>query len=532
MLRRTNRKGPAVVIGSHVRHVARWPAVVMVQPAAGIGRVPLRGMIEGLARCLVEKHGDDVLVMDVERGSEPHDVEPGPGPHRLVVDVPDAPVLAGAAVVAALNAHALKHAYTLIDASALGRDSIDALVAFVGGAELDQRLSRRLARLTRTAPGTRPAVEEIKTLPAGWTVVRTELLAPSVAGSLGAAELARHAVRRLRERFGRRPTETCGEPHPDRTEKPSVRRPEEVRVRLSFSDTAEDTSTDVGGDFSRWARALTGRRVGLALGGSGAWGYAHAALIDALEEKGMPIDLITSASSGSVIAAYYSVLGASGTERAIERGWRLEWAVKAATLSSALLELAVAADTGFPTLDQLEVMFYPVVTNLSTMDTEFITHASVPWGVRASSTAPGFFGSTVTSDAIYVDGAVTENVPARLAHHLGANLVIATNPLPPPSVLPPSRFFSRTLYELNPFFRLDQFMASIELMFHSVGDEEAEGYICYDPPPSSFPLFGTFDFKKARSIYENVRREAEFQATIDKAQKRWDRLAKARTGAV
>jgi predicted acylesterase/phospholipase RssA len=138
----------------------------------------------------------------------------------------------------------------------------------------------------------------------------------------------------------------------------------------------------------------------------------------------------------------------------------------------------------------------------------------------------------VTSDAIYVDGAVTENVPARLAHHLGANLVIATNPLPPPSVLPPSRFFSRTLYELNPFFRLDQFMASIELMFHSVGDEEAEGYICYDPPPSSFPLFGTFDFKKARSIYENVRREAEFQATIDKAQKRWDRLARARTGAV
>ena len=39
-------------------------------------------------------------------------------------------------------------------------------------------------------------------------------------------------------------------------------------------------------------RAVTWRRVGVALGGSGAWGYAHVALMRQLEAHGVPIDLL------------------------------------------------------------------------------------------------------------------------------------------------------------------------------------------------------------------------------------------------
>ncbi|MFT4978807.1 MAG: hypothetical protein ACI8S6_004717 [Myxococcota bacterium] len=48
-----------------------------------------------------------------------------------------------------------------------------------------------------------------------------------------------------------------------------------------------------GAIFRRLARRLRPRRVGLALGGGGAWGFAHIALIARLEQDKIPIDLIT-----------------------------------------------------------------------------------------------------------------------------------------------------------------------------------------------------------------------------------------------
>ena len=44
--------------------------------------------------------------------------------------------------------------------------------------------------------------------------------------------------------------------------------------------------------LQRVARAVGRRRVGVALGGGAAWGYAHVALVRALEDAGIPIDLV------------------------------------------------------------------------------------------------------------------------------------------------------------------------------------------------------------------------------------------------
>jgi predicted acylesterase/phospholipase RssA len=54
------------------------------------------------------------------------------------------------------------------------------------------------------------------------------------------------------------------------------------------------------------ARCIAGLQVGLALGGGAAWGWAHIGVLDVLEQAGLPIDVGTGCSMGSVIGAFYS----------------------------------------------------------------------------------------------------------------------------------------------------------------------------------------------------------------------------------
>ena len=60
------------------------------------------------------------------------------------------------------------------------------------------------------------------------------------------------------------------------------------------------------GDFHRLARRLCGKSVGLVLGGGGARGIAHVGILRALEEAGVPIDIVGGTSIGAFIGALYA----------------------------------------------------------------------------------------------------------------------------------------------------------------------------------------------------------------------------------
>ncbi|KAJ7269243.1 hypothetical protein B0H12DRAFT_1094828 [Mycena haematopus] len=59
-------------------------------------------------------------------------------------------------------------------------------------------------------------------------------------------------------------------------------------------------------DFSRLARRICGKSIGLVLGGGGARGIAHLGLIRAMEEYGIPIDHIGGTSIGALIGGLYA----------------------------------------------------------------------------------------------------------------------------------------------------------------------------------------------------------------------------------
>lgn len=59
-------------------------------------------------------------------------------------------------------------------------------------------------------------------------------------------------------------------------------------------------------DFARLARRLCGKSVGLVLGGGGARGIAHIGVLQALAEKGIPVDMVGGTSIGSFIGGLYA----------------------------------------------------------------------------------------------------------------------------------------------------------------------------------------------------------------------------------
>jgi lysophospholipid hydrolase len=77
---------------------------------------------------------------------------------------------------------------------------------------------------------------------------------------------------------------------------------------LSYTNTndSDDTTQPRRSDVSRLARHLCGKSIGLVLGGGGARGISQVGVIRALEEAGIPIDIVGGTSIGAFNAGLYA----------------------------------------------------------------------------------------------------------------------------------------------------------------------------------------------------------------------------------
>ena len=89
------------------------------------------------------------------------------------------------------------------------------------------------------------------------------------------------------------------------------------------------------GDFHRLARRLCGKTVGLVLGGGGARGISQVGVIRALEEKGIPIDIVGGTSIGAFVGALY----ARDADIVPVYGWAKKFAGRMASLWRFVLHL-------------------------------------------------------------------------------------------------------------------------------------------------------------------------------------------------
>lgn len=66
------------------------------------------------------------------------------------------------------------------------------------------------------------------------------------------------------------------------------------------------THSGLRSDFARLGRRLLSKTIGLVLGGGGARGIAHVGVIRALEEHGIPVDMVGGTSIGSFVGGLYA----------------------------------------------------------------------------------------------------------------------------------------------------------------------------------------------------------------------------------
>ena len=173
-------------------------------------------------------------------------------------------------------------------------------------------------------------------------------------------------------------------------------------------------------------------RIGIALGGGAAKGFAHIGVIKVLEGQGLTPELVAGTSAGSVVGALYAS-GMSGFDLQ-ERAFSLdEAAVRDVTwrggglVKGEKLEEYVNQLVGNRPIEKLAKPFAVVATDLDTGERHVFRTGNTGLAVRASCSVPGVFQPAPVGKKRYVDGGVTSPVPVDAARELGAEIVIAVD---------------------------------------------------------------------------------------------------------
>lgn len=183
-------------------------------------------------------------------------------------------------------------------------------------------------------------------------------------------------------------------------------------------------------------RVLKPVRIGLALGGGAARGFAHIGVIKALESQGIVVDMIVGTSAGSVVGAMYAA-GNNGfalqkmaldMDEATISDWSLPFFAKSSgVLKGEALQAYVNKMVMQVPIEKLKKPFGAVATDLNTGLPILFQRGNTGLAVRASSAVPGVFQPVRINDHQYVDGGLVSPVPVRFVREMGADLVIAVN---------------------------------------------------------------------------------------------------------
>ena len=173
-------------------------------------------------------------------------------------------------------------------------------------------------------------------------------------------------------------------------------------------------------------------RIGLALGGGAARGFAHIGVIQVLEENGIKVDLVAGTSAGSLVAALYAS-GKTGAELAsladsMDESAFTDWAFPGRGLIRGEgLARYVREKTRGLQIEQMRVPLGIVATDLDTGEPILFQRGDPGVAVRASSAVPAVFQPVRIGLREYVDGGLVAPVPVRFARQMGAELVIAVD---------------------------------------------------------------------------------------------------------
>ena len=152
-------------------------------------------------------------------------------------------------------------------------------------------------------------------------------------------------------------------------------------------------------------------RIGLALGGGAARGFAHIGVIQVLEENGIHPDLVVGTSAGSLVATLYAS-GKSGSALSqladgMDETAFTDWSFPGrGLLRGEALARYVRDNTGGRMIEQMKLPLGIVATDLDNGQAILFQVGDAGMAVRASSAVPAVFQPVRIGTREYVDGDV------------------------------------------------------------------------------------------------------------------------------
>lgn len=233
-------------------------------------------------------------------------------------------------------------------------------------------------------------------------------------------------------------------------------------------------------------------KVGLALSGGGAKGFAHLGIIKALEEMEITISEISGTSAGSIVGAFYcyghkpdqilEIISSTGFLKSVRPAW--SW--------SGLLSMDGFKEVLFKYLP--DNSFEKLKTPLTIAATEirqgrvtyFNTGELIP-RIIASSSIPALFNPVTLDGNVYVDGGILDNLPVRPLVGM-CDFIIGShcNPVE-------QRFDIKSVREIT--------QRSL-LMAINVNSSHSKGHCNVVIEPPELGKFSTFDLSKGKEIFD------------------------------
>lgn len=173
-------------------------------------------------------------------------------------------------------------------------------------------------------------------------------------------------------------------------------------------------------------------KLGLALGGGGAKGFAHLGILEVFNEAGIEFDVVAGTSIGALIGAVYIsdnlqelkkyalTIGIADLPFLLGPTWP-----KGGVFSGNSIEKLVDDFIHIENIEDLKKPFAAVCVDLNSGDVVTLTTGNLKRAVRASTSIPGLFKPVIFEDKLLVDGGVLESVPDQATRDLGADFVVA-----------------------------------------------------------------------------------------------------------
>jgi NTE family protein len=180
-------------------------------------------------------------------------------------------------------------------------------------------------------------------------------------------------------------------------------------------------------------------KIGLALGGGAARGFAHVGVIAVLEEAGLKPQLVVGTSAGSLVAALYASGKTSAQlqqtalnmEEVAITDWMLPIFGRGMFRGEALARY-VNELVANRSIENMAISLGIVATDLGNGQAVLFQRGDTGAAVRASSAVPAVFVPVKIGAREYVDGGLVSPVPVRFARQMGADVVIAVDISNPP----------------------------------------------------------------------------------------------------